>query len=73
MDDYVWSMEKNIDKKYVPIPFIDNGEKSKCTQCGGDATIAMISWKDETGKQYYKKNERLCMMCHRKRTGQPFF
>ena len=44
-----------------------------CTECGGDATIAMTGWKDNTGKNYYKKGERLCMRCHKARTGVGFF
>ena len=45
-----------------------------CTECGGDATIAMAGWKDNnTGKNHYKKGERLCMRCHKKRTGVGFF
>jgi len=44
-----------------------------CTECGGDATIAMTAWKDNTGKNYYKKGERLCMKCHKKRTNVGFF
>ena len=47
--------------------------KSSCTECGGDATVGMTGWEDvETGKQYYKKGERLCMKCHKKRTGVGF-
>jgi len=42
---------------------------NKCTECGGDATIAMTAWQDNTGKQYIKKGERLCMKCHKARTG----
>lgn len=45
----------------------------RCSDCGGDATIAMTSWKDnETGKQYYKKGERRCISCHKKHTGISF-
>jgi len=45
-----------------------------CTECGGDAYIAITKWRDiTTGKNYYKKGERLCMRCHQKRTGIGFF
>jgi hypothetical protein len=45
----------------------------KCTECKGDATIAMTGWKDWTGKVYIKKGERLCMACSKKRTGHRMF
>jgi len=33
-----------------------------CTQCGKEAIIAMSKWKEaSTGREYYKKGERLCM------------
>ena len=48
-------------------------KKYTCTECGKDATVAMIGWEDSTGKKYYKKGERLCMSCHKKRTGIGFF
>lgn len=53
---------------------MSNTKDYKCTECGGDATIAMTGWKDlRTKKNYYKKGERLCMSCHRIRTGMKFF
>ena len=45
----------------------------KCTQCGGDATVAMSGWEDNTGKILIKKGERLCMKCSNVRTGINFF
>lgn len=49
-------------------------KKYICTECGGDATTAMASWIDaKTGKQYYKKGERLCLKCHKKRCSVGIF
>lgn len=48
-------------------------EKYKCTECKGDASIGMTDWEDDTGKKYYKKGERLCLRCHKKRTGINIF
>lgn len=48
--------------------------KFKCTDCGGDATVAITKWRDLVNKKsYYKKGERCCMTCHKKRTGIKFF
>jgi len=60
------STEQQCNKQNVTNRFI-------CTECGGDATIAMCGWQDNNGKEYYKKGERLCMRCHHKRTGMKFF
>ena len=45
----------------------------KCTECKGDATVAMTMWKDSDGNSYIKKGERLCMPCTKKRTGHRMF
>lgn len=44
-----------------------------CTDCGIETEIAMTSWRDNTtGKQYYKKGDRRCLICHKKHTGIGF-
>jgi len=67
-------MEKKTSKKAETKPLKQPAVTTSyiCTECGGDATIAMTGWQDNTGKSYYKKGERLCMRCHKARTGVGF-
>lgn len=63
--------EQNSDKSKKALHIADVSKR--CSDCGGDATIAMTSWKDNTtGKQYYKNGERRCLNCHKKHTGIGF-
>lgn len=73
--DYKLEKNDNMSKKNETKPLKQPAVTTSyiCTECGGDATIAMTGWKDNTGKNYYKKGERLCMRCHKKRTGVGFF
>ena len=48
------------------------GTKNICSKCGGNAEIAMTSWKDDKGRDIYKKGERVCLVCHKKITGVDF-
>ena len=65
------SKEHNLKDKEKALHIADVSKR--CSDCGGDATIAMTSWRDNTtGKQYYKKGERRCMSCHKKHTGIGF-
>ena len=51
----------------------NQSSKYICTECGCDAMVAISEWIDNKGKNYYEKGERLCMRCHKKRTGISFF
>lgn len=42
--------------------------KYPCTSCGGDAEVGTSYWK-QGKKIIIGKNERLCLNCHKKRTG----
>lgn len=46
-------------------------KKYVCTQCGGNAEIGYSNWKKAGVKKLIVgKDERLCRICFKKRTGQ---
>ncbi len=63
-----------MDKLKKIVPARKATEDYKCTNCGGDATIAYGSNKkdDKAWDGLVKKGERICLACGRKR-GINFF
>ncbi len=47
-------------------------ERYICTECMGDATVALSAFKGPDNKYIIGENERLCLLCARKR-GINFF